>query len=217
MRQFKKGLSFLIAKKGGFHLSENNFLIELIARLNKPVSKKQIQEDAKNIGEIKIPLVGTLNKRRTKQQIKQDAASVNETVNLNGKVNEKSVAASAQQAAQQAQKKVNSRPIEIDFTVKKNKLVNDIKLLGQQNSRLFKDAGMASKFNTLLDNAQLAASTQELNNLRLQLSAFRSEIKVTGNTGMTFVDALKSGLSKVLQLFGGYNIIMQFTAQLRNA
>ena len=76
---------------------------------------------------------------------------------------------------------------------------------------------MTSKFNTLLDNAQLATNTQELNSLRLQLSAFRSELKVTGNIGMTFTDALKSGLSKVLQLFGGYNVIMQFTAQLRNA
>lgn len=76
---------------------------------------------------------------------------------------------------------------------------------------------MASKYSTLLDNAQLATSTQELINLRIQLGAFRSEIKVAGKTGMTFIDALKSGLSKVLQLFGGYNIVMQFTRQLRNA
>ena len=204
-------------QKGGFDLTENNFIIELIARLNKLGSKKQIQTDAKNIGEIKIPLIGTLDKRRTKQQIKQDLSSINETVNLNGKVNKKGIVSSVQQATQQAQKKVNSQPVEINFSVKKEKLINDIKLLGQQNSRLFKDTGMTSKFNTLLDNAQLATNTQELNSLRLQLSAFRSELKVTGNIGMTFTDALKSGLSKVLQLFGGYNVIMQFTAQLRNA
>lgn len=136
---------------------------------------------------------------------------------MNGKVNKKGIVSSVQQATQQAQKKVNLQPVEINFSVKKEKLINDIKLLGQQNSRLFKDTGMTSKFNTLLDNAQLATNTQELNSLRLQLSAFRSELKVTGNIGMTFTDALKSGLSKVLQLFGGYNVIMQFTAQLRNA
>lgn len=76
---------------------------------------------------------------------------------------------------------------------------------------------MSSKYNTLLDNAQLATSTKELNNLRLQLGAFHSELKVTGNTGKTFIDTLKSGLSKVFQLFGGYGIIMRFTTQLRNA
>jgi len=205
-------------KKGRqINLAENNFWIDLIASLNKKQSKKQIQADAKNLGDIKVPLIGTLNKAKTKSQLKKDLASLNGTVNLTGKVDKKGVTTSVQQATQQAQKKVNAHPIEINFSVKKEKLINDIKLLGQQNSRLFKDAGMASKYNTLLDNAQLASSTQELNSLRLQLSAFRSEIKVTGNTGMTFIDALKSGLSKVLQLFGGYNIIMQFTAQLRNA
>jgi len=198
-------------------LSENNFIIELIARLNKSASKKQVQTDAKNLGKIKIPLIGTLNKRQTKQQIKQDLASLNETVNLTGKVDKNGVVKSVQQATQQAQKNAKAKPIEINFTVKKDKLINDIKLLGKQNSRLFKDTGMASKYNTLLDNAQLATSTQELNNLRIQLGAFRSEIKVAGKAGMTFIDALKSGLSKVLQLFGGYNIVMQFTRQLKNA
>ena len=190
---------------------------ELIARLNKSASKKQVQTDAKNLGKIKIPLIGTLNKRQTKQQIKQDLASLNGTVKIAGKVDKNGVVKSVQQATQQAQKNTKAKPIEINFSVKKDKLINDIKLLGKQNSRLFKDTGMASKYNTLLDNAQLATSTQELNNLRIQLGAFRSEIKVAGKAGMTFIDALKSGLSKVLQLFGGYNIVMQFTRQLRNA
>lgn len=173
-------------------MSENNFIIELIARLNKSASKKQVQTDAKNLGKIKIPLIGTLNKRQTKQQIKQDLASLNETVNLTGKVDKNGVVKSVQQATQQAQKNAKAKPIEINFTVKKDKLINDIKLLGKQNSRLFKDTGMASKYNTLLDNAQLATSTQELNNLRIQLGAFRSEIKVAGKAGMTFIDALKA-------------------------
>ena len=207
----------MIAQKGGLNLAENNFIIELIARLNKSASKKQVQTDAKNLGKIKIPLIGTLNKRQTKQQIKQDLASLNGTVKITGKVDKNGVVKSVQQATQQAQKNTKAKPIEINFSVKKDKLINDIKLLGKQNSRLFKDTGMASKYNTLLDNAQLATSTQELNNLRIQLGAFRSEIKVAGKAGMTFIDALKSGLSKVLQLFGGYNIVMQFTRQLRNA
>ena len=198
-------------------MAENNFIIELIARLNKSASKKQVQADAKNLGDIKVPLIGMLNKAKTRSQLKKDLASLNGTVNLTGKVDKNGVTTSVQQATQQAQKKANAQPIEINFSVKKEKLINDIKLLGQQNSKLFKDAGMSSKYNTLLDNAQLATSTQQLNSLRIQLGAFRSELKVTGNTGMTFIDALKSGLSKVLQLFGGYNIIMQFTAQLRNA
>ncbi len=198
-------------------MAENNFIIDLIAHLKKSQSKKQVQTDAKNLGDIKVPLIGTLNKTKTRAQLKQDLASLNGTVNLTGKVDKKGMVTSVQQATQQAQKKVNAQPVEINFSVKKDKLVNDIKLLGRQNSKLFKDVGMSQKYTQLLDSAQLANSTKELNNLRLQLGAFRSELKVTGNAGMTLTDALKSGLSKTLQLFGSYGIIMQFTKHLRNA
>lgn len=198
-------------------MAENNFIIDLIAHLKKSQSKKQVQTDAKNLGDIKVPLIGTLNKTKTRAQLKQDLSSLNGTVNLKGKVDSKGVVTSVQQATQQAQKKVNAQPVEINFSVKKDKLVNDIKLLGRQNSKLFKDVGMSQKYTQLLDSAQLANSTKELNNLRLQLGAFRSELKVTGNAGMTLTDALKSGLSKTLQLFGSYGIIMQFTKHLRNA
>ena len=194
-----------------------NFIIDLLARLNKSQSKKQIQEDAKNLGDIKVPLIGTLKKSQTKKQIKEELSSINGTVNLSGKVDNKKITESVHQATKQAQKKTNAQPIEVNFSIKKDKLVNDIKLLGQQNSKLFKDSGMSQKYTQLLDSAQLANSTKELNTLRLQLGAFRSELKVTGNTGMTMTTALKNGFSKVMQLFGGYNLIVRFTAQLRNA
>lgn len=196
---------------------EENFIIEMIASLKKGSSKKQVQTDAKNLGDIKVPLVGTLNKIKTRAQLKQDLASLNGTVNLTGKFNSKGVKASVQQATSQAQKQADAAPVQMSFAVKKEKLVNDIKLLAQQNSRLFKDADMSIKYNTLLDSAQMARNTVELSTLRTQLGAFRSELKVTGNAGLTMTDALRSGLSKVLYLFGSHGIIMQFTAQLRKA
>ena len=68
-----------------------NFLIELIASLKRNQSKKKIQEDAKNLGEIKVPLIGTLNKTRTRTQLKRDLESLNGTVNLKGKVDKKGI------------------------------------------------------------------------------------------------------------------------------
>lgn len=196
---------------------EENFIIELIAFLKKGASKKQVQTDAKNLGDIKVPLVGTLNKTKTRTQLRQDTASLNETVNLTGKFNSKGITASVQQATSQAQKQADVKPVQMSFTVKKEKLVNDIKLLAQQNSKLFKDTDMSVKYNTLLDSAHMARNTVELSALRTQLGAFRSELKITGNAGLTMTDALRSGLSKVLYLFGSHGIIMQFTAQLRKA
>ena len=89
-----------------------NFIIDLLARLNKSQSKKQIQEDAKNLGDIKVPLIGTLKKSQTKKQIKEELSSINGTVNLSGKVDNKKITESVHQATKQAQKKTNAQPIE---------------------------------------------------------------------------------------------------------
>lgn len=196
---------------------ENNFLLDLIASLKKTQSKKQVREDVKALGEFKLPLIGTLNKAKTRSQIKQDLSSLNGTVNLTGKVDNKRIAASMKQATVQAQKQVDTKPVEISFSVKKEKLVNDIKLLAQQNSKLFRDNDMSIKYNSLLDSAEVARNSVELSTLRTQLGSLRSELKVTGNDGLTMTDALKNGLSKVLRLFGSTGIIMQFTKQLHNA
>lgn len=195
----------------------NNFIINLIARLKKSESKKQVQTDAKNLGDIKTPLIGTLNKTKTRKQLKEDQASLNGIVNLSAKVDKKNIADSVQKATQQAQRKANEKPVEVKLSVKKDKLVNDIKILGQQNSRLFKDSGMSVKYNDLLDRAKLASSSAELKNLRAQLGAFRSELKATGNTGMKMTDRIKSGLSKIFPMFSGYTVIMRFAAHLTNA
>ena len=197
-------------------MGEDNFVLDLIASLLQSKSKKQIKEDIKSMGDIKFPLVGTLSPK-TKAQLKKDIASLDGTINLTGKVNSKGVVTSLQQATAQAQKQADSKPVEMSFSVKKEKLLNDIKLLARQNSKLFKDSDMTIKYNSLLDNAELARNTVELSALRTQLGSFRSELKVTGNAGLTMTDALKNGLYKVFQLFGSHGIIVQFTAQLRKA
>ncbi|MCM1171387.1 MAG: hypothetical protein NC393_04580 [Clostridium sp.] len=61
-------------------MAQNNFWIELVATLKKAQSKKQVQSEAKNLGDIRVPLIGTLNKSKTKAQLKQDLASLNGTI-----------------------------------------------------------------------------------------------------------------------------------------
>lgn len=197
-------------------MGEDNFILDLIASLLQSKSKKQIKEDIKSMGDIKFPLVGTLGPK-TKAQLKKDIASLDGTINLTGKVNSKGVVTSLQQATVQAQKQADLKPVEMSFSVKKDKLLNDIKLLAQQNSKLFKNSDMSIKYNSLLDNAEMARNTVELSALRTQLGSLRSELKITGNAGLTFGDSLKKSMSKVMGLFGNFNIIMQLRQQLRNA
>lgn len=198
---------------------DNNFLIGLTAFLNKDKSKTQIQSDAKQLGDanIKVPLVGTLDKAKTKVQLRQDLASMKGTINLTGKVNQKSIVSSVQQATQQAQRAVGKNPIQLNFNLKKDKLINDLRILGQQNSKMFKNADMSAKYNSLLNNAKLATSGKELQNLRLQLSAMRSEIKATNLSGMTLGDTFKKTFRRATELFTGTAGVMLISKQLKEA
>lgn len=195
----------------------NNFILQLVAGLSKSKSMEQIKSDAQKLGDIKTPLVGTLNRAKTKAQIKQDLALMNGTINLTGKVNQKGVVTSVQQATQQAQKAASRNPIQVSMSVKKDKLINDIKVFGQQNTKLFKDANMSAKYNSLLDNAKLATSGKELQNLRLQLSAMRSEVKATNLSGLTLGDTFKKTFKRVTELFTGTAGVMALSHQLREA
>ena len=196
---------------------DNNFIIDLIAGLHKSKSKKQVQSDAKNLGEIKVPLIGTLSKAKTKAQLKQDLASLNGTINLTGKVNQKGVVTSVQQAISKAQAAANKKSIQVSMNLKKDKLINDIKILGQQNTKMFKDANMSAKYNSLLDNAKLATSSKEIANLRLQLSAMRSEIKATNLSGLTLGDTFKKTFKRATELFTGTGGVMLLSQQMRKA
>ncbi len=183
----------------------------------KAASRKQIQKDAKNLGDIKVPLVGTLNKTKTRKQLKQDLSSLNGTVKLNGRVDKKGVSQSVQQAARHAQKQADSRRIQMNFEVRKEKLLSDIQILGKQASKLFSNPAMSNKYNSLMDNAKLAKSEEELKSLRLQLRAFRSELKAANMYSMNFSDTLKRTFRRTAELFGTYGLVSMFTRQLRNA
>lgn len=198
-------------------MAENNFIFRAIATLKKAQTKKQVQSDAKNLGDIKVPLVGTLDKAKTKAQLQQDLKSLNSEVELKGKVNKKDIATSVQQATKQAQTVANKNTVQVNMNLKKDKLINDIKVFGQQNSKMFKDVNMAAKYNSLLDNAKLATSNKEIQNLRLQLSAMRSEIKATNLSGLTLGDTFKKTFKRATELFASTGGIMLLTRQIRQA
>lgn len=197
-------------------MSDNNFIVNLTAKLHSK-SKQQIESDAKNLGDIKVPLVGTLDQAKTSAQLKQDVASLKTTVDINGKVNTKNITSTVQQSAKQAQKTADANTIQFRTSLKKDKLINDIRVFGQQNSKLFKDAEMSSKFSSLLDNAKLATSNKEIKNLRMQLSAMRSEAKATNLSDLTLGDSVKKTFRRATELFTGTAGVMMLSRQLKNA
>lgn len=196
---------------------QNNFWINLVAVLQKSKSKKQVQSDAKNLGDIYIPLIGRLNKTKTKAQIKQDLSTINGTVNLNTKINSKGVQTATRQAINNAQRVANNNKVHLNFDTSKQQLINQIKILGRNNNKLFNDREMTTKFNQLLNSANVAKSTSELKTLRGELSAFKTELVATNNAGMTWGSKFKESIKSYAKFFSGASMIYAISNQVRNA
>lgn len=199
--------------------NENNFFnLGLIAFLEKARSKKQVKADAKNLGDIYVPLIGRFSpKSKTIAQLKKDLSGVEIPVKLTGKVNKKGIVTSVQQATAQAQRQANKNSIQVSMTLKKDKLINDIKVFGQQNTKMMKDAEMSAKYNSLLDSAKLASSSKEVEKLRMQLSAMRSEIKATNLSGLSLGDTFKKTFKRATELFTGTGGVMLLSQKLHDA
>lgn len=207
-------------KGGKPEMGQNNFIIDLIAGLKKTASKQQIKSDVRALGDIPIKLVGNLNITKTRQNIKNQLKGLNNlTFNITPKVNTKGVQQSVNQTIKSAQSTANKNKIHYSysFDVDKQKLQNELKIFARQNSKLYSDKSMTMKFNSLVDSASVAKSKTEVNGLRKELSAFRTELLAVNKAGMTWTDKFKASISHFMQYFSGASFVYAITDQLREA
>lgn len=204
--------------KGGKNMAQNNFILDLIAGLNKTRSKQQIKADVKALGDIYVKLIGNLNMTKTRQYIKNQLKGLNNmTFKMTPTVNTKGVQNAMKQSINTAQKVANNNKIHYSFDMDKKKLQLQLKNFANENSKLFSSKEMTAKYNQLLNLTNVAKSKSELNALRKQLSAFRTELIATNKAGMTWTDKFKASISHFAQYFSGASFIYAMTNQLRNA
>lgn len=201
-------------------MGQNNFILDLIAGLKKTASRSNIKADVKALGDISIKLVGNLNITKTRQNIKNQLKGLNNlTFNITPKVNTKGVQQSVKQTIKSAQNTANKNKINYSysFDVDKQKLQNELKIFARENSKLFSDKTMTMKYDSLVDSAGVAKSKTEVNGLRKELSAFRTELAACNKAGMTWTDKFKASISHFMQYWGGASFIYAVTDQLREA
>ncbi len=197
----------------------NNFILQLVAGLNKIKSKQQIKSDAKSLGDMKfVKLIGNLDMPKTRKAIKAQLKGLNNlTFNITPNVNTKGVQTATKQAINNAQRVANSNKVHLNFDTSKQQLVNQIKILGRNNNKLFSDREMTAKYNQLLNSANVAKSTGELKTLRGELSAFKTELVATNNAGLTWGSKFKKSIESYAKFFSGASMIYALSNQVRNA
>lgn len=197
----------------------NNFILQLVAGLNKTKSKQQIKSDAKSLGDMKfVKLIGNLDMPKTRKAIKAQLKGLNNlTFNITPNVNTKGVQSATKQAINNAQRVANSNKVHLNFDTSKQQLVNQIKILGRNNNKLFNDREMTAKYNQLLNAANVAKSTGELKTLRGELSVFKTELVATNNAGLTWGSKFKKSIESYAKFFSGASMIYALSNQVRNA
>ena len=197
----------------------NNFILQLVVGLNKIKSKQQIKSDAKSLGDMKfVKLIGNLDMPKTRKAIKAQLKGLNNlTFNITPNVNTKGVQTATKQAINNAQRVANSNKVHLNFDTSKQQLVNQIKILGRNNNKLFSDREMTAKYNQLLNSANVAKSTGELKTLRGELSAFKTELVATNNAGLTWGSKFKKSIESYAKFFSGASMIYALSNQVRNA
>ncbi len=99
----------------------DNLFIQVIARLNKALSKAKIQADIKNIEKTPfyVRLTGRLNKSLTRKNIKSDAqnAARNVNIDINARISERDLQRSLNEARQNLENSIQNNPIDIPVNV----------------------------------------------------------------------------------------------------
>ena len=203
----------------GREIKLNEFILKIIASLHKTKSKQQIKADIKNLGDLShVKLIGNLDMQKTIKAIKTQLKGLNNmTFNITPSINTKGVQTATRQAINNAQRVANNNKVHLNFDTSKQQLINQIKILGRNNNKLFNDREMTTKFNQLLNSANVAKSTSELKTLRGELSAFKTELVATNNAGMTWGSKFKESIKSYAKFFSGASMIYALSNQVKNA
>ena len=228
---------------------ENSFTLDIIAKLNKQLSKKAINGDLKSLDNsmyvrVMAKLSKTLSRKELNKQLKElDNLYVNigtkvkadkKTIEQNIRMLQKSMAdieiglkasklqqeklnVEIEAIRKNAQRKINSEPLEFNLQVKKDKLVSDIEYLGKRYSKLFSSDSARKKYEIIMQNALSVSNKTQLADTRAELAAFTSELKANGLAAKSAGDRWRDLTARAKDLFSAATIIRVVFEQLRNS
>ncbi|HJA92491.1 MAG TPA: phage tail tape measure protein [Candidatus Eisenbergiella merdipullorum] len=168
-------------------MAENNFLIKLIASLDKSQSTKQIKSDTKNLGDIYVKLIGSLDTSKTKTNIKNQLNGINTQIDIKPEVDSKKLKSAIEKTLKESQKIAEKQKINVKFETQ------------TQKSSSFRN------------------NNDALQGVRKQVTGLDTDLKNAGKTAESFGSGLTGSLKKYSQLLAETSFVYGIINQLRNA
>lgn len=151
----------------------DELIIQIIAALEKHLSRKQIKKDIKDLEKTPfyIKLIGRLNKSLTRGQIQADIRNIQNTANnnpieLNAEVNSDSLQRSFDEARADLERNIQNNPVDINVNanVDTDEIVQAQQQIGRYTDRILGDYITANQiFRAVIQSIKVAV--QEIENL----------------------------------------------------
>ena len=151
----------------------DELVIQIIAALEKHLSRKQIKKDIKDLEKTPfyIKLIGRLNKSLTRGQIQADIRNIQNTANnnpieLNAEVNSDSLQRSFDEARADLERNIQNNPVDINVNanVDTDEIVQAQQQIGRHTNRILGDYITANQiFRAVIQSIKVAV--QEIENL----------------------------------------------------
>lgn len=208
--------------------TNDTFMVELMAALNRKGSQKQINTDIKQLEKTinNLKLTATLLKGDSKRQIKEaltsmqsqlapiklqaklDAKAAQRSINdalenvsiKDIRVNEHGLKLKIQKALLSAQSAVTKIPISVDYQYKKDKLQNNLTTFLGKNSKIRESSALLKEADSLRHLFDGIKDKKSLAEASDALTLFKSEVQATGFAGLSTTDKLKNMVSKITQI-----------------
>ncbi|WP_243119391.1 phage tail tape measure protein, partial [Roseburia sp. 1XD42-69] len=225
----------------------NEFILDIIARLNKQLSKSAINGDLKSLNNtmyvrVLAKLSKTLASKELKKQLKE-LDNLNINVGLNAKIDKDAetkikqtiqnlqnsisdleiglktskVDTGIDKISKSVQRKISKTPLNFNLEIKKEKAIADIEYIAKKYSKLFSNLSASQKYEKILNSAYGISDTKDLSNVRAQISTFTSELKSNGLATQSVGDKWKTLIDRSKELFSAASVIRILFTQMKEA
>lgn len=224
---------------------ENSFILDIIAKLNKQLSKRSINGDLKSLDNtMYVKVIAKLSKMLSSRELKRQFKELNnlrvevgaelkngtkEKLQKNIQDLQKSIAdieiglkaskldAQMQSIRERVNKKFGKGAVGFDIEIRKEKVIADIEYLSKKYSKLFTSVSATQKYENILNAAYRISDAGDLGNVRAQLAVFNSELKNAGLAAQSTGDKWKRLIERSKELFSAATVIRMIYLQMQKA
>lgn len=217
-------------------MEQNEFIIELLARLNEEKSKKQIDANIKQLEKVikKIELICTFTKGDTKKELNAYITQLNEQLNhiklqakldnkkLQRQINEslKNISFSGidinidegkmkmkvQKAVAEAKAVIEKNPLPFNIETRKEKLNNQLTSYLNKNSKIKESSLLLEEADKLRKTFSSIGDRNTAKDATEQFQLFKSEVVATGFAGQSTTDKIKNMVGHITKIGTAFGV-----------